>query len=88
MKSFIKDKPSRDKMDTIEADLSEIIKMHYGLKEDFNPPVEQQKRFGDSVDSIRDRIIFTLNEIWTELGIPTLPIPSKYEVWDEDSKLL
>ncbi len=87
-KSLIRSKPWRDNMDRIEADLSEIIKMHYGLKEDYIPPTEEQKRFGDSVDSIRDHIIFTLNEIWMELGIPTLPIPSKYQIWDEESKPL
>jgi hypothetical protein len=80
-KSFIKNRPWRGKMDTIEADLSEIVMMHYKLEEDFIPPVEEQKRFDDVIDSIRDRIILTFNEIWTELGILTMPIPSKYRVF-------
>lgn len=79
-KTFIINDKWRITMEQIEATLSQIIKMEFQWPNSNAPnSTELWQKFYQDIDSKRDSIIISLNKIWEELGIPTLPIPSKTE---------
>jgi hypothetical protein len=48
--------------------------------EDWTAWSERTTELYTSIDANRDTIISTLNGIWQELGIPTLPIPTDVDL--------
>ncbi len=70
----IKNPDWREKMRVVERRLNKISKVVQGLEQ---PPPGQTP--ADIIDSERDEIIKTLNEIWSALKLPELPIPTAPE---------
>lgn len=84
-KSYITNKKWRLKMDEVEKGLIKISNM----SENIVKPLEEGKPLDDlpsAIDYERNEIIKILNEIWSTLRIPTLPIPT--DVRDFDSSNL
>jgi len=81
-KSYIRNKKWRLKMDEVEKGLIKISNMIENIVKLF----EEGKPLDDlpsAIDYERNEIIKILNEIWSTLRIPTLPIPT--DVRDFDS---
>lgn len=87
-KTFIRNKIWRDEMEQIEIDLSKIKQLEFELGPEEKTSQEQRDAFAQSMDKIRDGIVVVLNEIWTELGIPTLQIPSLYQGMEDTQRPL
>ena len=71
-KSFLKNQEWLQKMEGVERRLRHILNIIQGLE----GPSEKSEAAA-TIDSERDSIIRTLNEIWETLGLPQLPLPSQ-----------
>jgi len=76
-KAYIGNSKRRSTMDDVERRLNHIRGL---IPEPGQPP---QEGVAATMDDARDEIIRTLNEVWKELGIPLLPIPSKVGDMDD-----
>ena len=78
----------RQQVEVVRKDLAFIRARLVELRklETKQPPTDEDgKRIQslvEEIDGLRDKIITTMNDIWRELDIPTLPIPTQVN-WDK-----